>query len=99
MKQETADELDCLQGHRFGLVSGGVVLPFESDPAICERYQPPVGDGHAVRVASEILENLLRSSKGSLGVDYLLDMTGLLAQPASKASGWAHCFSSPWNWT
>src|SRR5450631_1317454 len=80
MEEKTTNELDRLQGHRLSLVAGGIVLPFESNLAIRQRYQPPVGDRNAVGVAGQILEHLFWPAEGGLGVDYPFQMIGLLTQ-------------------
>jgi len=80
MEEKTTNELDRLQGHRFSLVAGGIVLPFESDSAIGQRYQSPIGDGNTVGVASQILENLFWPAEGRLGVNYPFQVTCLLTQ-------------------
>ena len=56
VREKAADEL--LRVERHGLVSvtcvDPIILPFERDGMIVERDQPAVGDGDAVRVASQI---------------------------------------------
>lgn len=45
-----------------------VVLPAESDLAISEGDEPVVGNGNAMRVASQIVENVLRTAERRLDV-------------------------------
>src|SRR4249920_4246995 len=47
----------------------GVVLPAESHIAVDEVDQPVVGDCHPMRVAGQIVENVLWSPEGWLGID------------------------------
>ena len=70
MDQEAADELVGLEGHRFVLVAAPVVLPAEADLAVVDGQQAAVGDGDAVGIAADILEDLFRAREGSLGVDH-----------------------------
>ena len=57
-----------------------IVLPFKTDAAVFESAKAVVGDGHAVGVASQILENALRSAEGRLDVNHPFDFGGLLTQ-------------------
>ena len=47
-----------------------VIFPLEGDLAVLEGQQTAVGDGDAMGVAAEILQHVLRSAKGGLGVDH-----------------------------
>ena len=62
------------------LVAVRIVLPLESHAAAFHRQQPPIGDGNPMRVAGQILQNLLRSAKGRLCKDDPFDSPRLLAQ-------------------
>ena len=68
--EEAADELLGGDGHHLGFAGVAVILPLEGDLAVFQGQQAPVGDGHAVGVAAEILQHVLRSAKGGLGVDH-----------------------------
>jgi len=46
-----------------------IVFPAKRDSIIVERNQSMVGDGDAVRVASEIVQNMLGTAEGWLGID------------------------------
>jgi hypothetical protein len=70
VQQKAAEELDRIQGHGLGTAAIRVVLPRKADSAIFQREQAVIGNGHAVSVASQILENALRSAKGRLNVDH-----------------------------
>ena len=48
----------------------GVVLPGEDHLIAFQAHKALVGDGDAMRVAGEVSENLLRSTKGRLAVDH-----------------------------
>ena len=47
----------------------GIVFPAEGDLAIGEVDDPVVGDGHAMRVAGQIVEDVFGSSERRLGID------------------------------
>ena len=46
-----------------------IVFPEKRDSIILERNQSMVGDGDAVRIAGEIVQNMLRTGEGWLGID------------------------------
>ena len=52
------------------LVAVAVVLPLEGDHAVFQFEDAPVGDGDAVGVAAEILQDVLGSAEGGFGVDH-----------------------------
>jgi hypothetical protein len=70
--QEAAQEL--LSGDRHDLLFAAVriVFPEKRDPIIPERNQSMVGDGDAVRITSEIVQNMLGTAEGWLGLDDLV---------------------------
>src|SRR5665811_1813311 len=68
--EEPADELLGGDGHHLLLLPVAVVFPLEGDLTIFKRQQAPVRNGHAVGVASQILEHVLRSAKGGLGINH-----------------------------
>ncbi len=69
MDQESAQELICGNRHDLLLSAPCVVFPAKRDSIILERNQSMVGDGHAMRIASEIVQNMLGTAEGWLGVD------------------------------
>ena len=80
MKEKTPNELDRLYGHRFGLAAGGIILPLKRDPAIRHSEESPVGNGHTVGIAGQILENLIWAAKWWFGIDNPFRAAGLEAQ-------------------
>ncbi len=68
--QEAAQELICGDRHDLLLAAVRIVFPAKRDPIILERHQSMVGDGDAVRIAGEIVQNMFRTSEGWLGVDH-----------------------------
>jgi hypothetical protein len=55
--------------HDFLLAAVGIVFPEKRDLIILKRNQAMVGDGDAVGIASEIVQNMLGTAEGWLGVD------------------------------
>ena len=68
--QESSQKLICGNRHDFLLAAPCVVFPAKRDSIILERHQSMVGDGDAVRIAGEIVQNMFRTSEGWLGVDH-----------------------------
>ena len=69
MQQESPDELFGRDGHFAFLVAVSIVPPTECDVIAVKRNQSMIGDGHPMRVAPEVAENLFGTTKGRLGVD------------------------------
>ena len=67
--QESAQKLLCRNGHDLLLAAVRIVFPAKRDPIILERHQSMVGDGDAVRIAGEIVQNMLGTAEGWLGID------------------------------
>ncbi len=72
MEQKATDELGRLQGHGGPLTCLGIVLPAEGHVAIFKSDQTLVGDGHAMGIARQVFQDLVRSSKGFFGIDHPL---------------------------
>src|SRR5437764_12915235 len=69
MEQESPDKLIGRQSHGLLLVVA-VVLPTESHMPRIDIQETIIGDGDAVGVATNIVEHLLRTSKGPLRIDH-----------------------------
>jgi hypothetical protein len=67
--QEAAQELLGGDRHDLLLAAARIIFPAKRDPIILERNQSMVGDGDAVRIASEIVQNMLGTAEGWLGID------------------------------
>ena len=63
MQQEAPDELNGVECHGLRLVAVRIILPEESHPATVNRQDAAVGDCHPMRVAGQILQDLLRASE------------------------------------
>ena len=70
MEQETAQELLRSERHHSLLITVGIILPAESNLIMLESHEAVVGDGHAMGVAGEIAEHMMRTAEGGLGVDH-----------------------------
>lgn len=71
VQQKAADEFPGGERHRLLGLRGisPVVLVGEADLVTLDVEQPVIGDCHAVRVAPDVVDDLLWPCKRSLGVD------------------------------
>ena len=70
MQQKPPEEFICGQRHHFLLLLVLIVLVGESDLSVFQTDQPVVGDGHAMRVAAEVIQNSFGTPERRLGVDH-----------------------------
>jgi len=70
VKQEAAQELMSGNRHNLLLAAMGVVSPAEGDAIVLEGHEPMVGDGDAMGIAGQVVENVFGTAKGRLGVDH-----------------------------
>ena len=70
MEQEPSQKLLGGHGHQPLLAFVGIVFPAESDLAIGKVHDPVVGNGDAMRVAGQIVEDMFGSSEWPFGVDH-----------------------------
>src|ERR1035438_3957390 len=69
--QETPDELfGGNRHHLLGLLLVPVVFPGEGDLAVFQRQQAVVGDGHAMGIAPQVFEHVLRTTERRLSVNH-----------------------------
>jgi hypothetical protein len=80
--REAAQELIGGDRHDFLLAAVRIVFPAKGDSIILERHQSMVGDGDAVRIASEIVQNMLGTAEGWLGIDDPVLVEELSEKPA-----------------
>ena len=80
VEQETADELDRIEGHGLGARVIRVVFPVEADLAVFQGSKPMVGDGDAVRVARQVLEHAAWSTERRLDVNDPFEVSGCFTQ-------------------
>src|SRR3984957_10793882 len=69
MDEEAADELVGIQCHRLLLAAATIILPLEANLAILDIKDTIVGNGDAVCIAADILQDLLRSGERALCID------------------------------
>jgi hypothetical protein len=70
VKQETAQELMSGNSHDLFLAAVSVVSPTEGDAIIFKSHEAMVGDGDAMCVAGQIVEDVFGTAEGWLGVDH-----------------------------
>ena len=82
VEQEPANELVGRQGH--GLAPAGVaaISIGEGDGTVLNREQPVVGDGDAMGVAADVVQDRLGAAKSTLGIDHPLLVVELSEQAA-----------------
>ena len=68
--QETAQEFEGGECHRFWLVAVGRIAPAKGDLAVFKTEKPTVGDRDAMRVVSQLANHVLWSGQRFLGVDH-----------------------------
>jgi hypothetical protein len=67
--EEASQELVCRDSHDLLLATASVVLPEEGHALFLKRQETMVGDGDAVSVAGQVVENVFGSTEGWLGID------------------------------
>ena len=67
--QESAQKLICGNRHDLLLAAMRIVLPAKRDSIILESDESMVGDGDAMCIARQIVQNMFRTAEGWLGVD------------------------------
>ena len=68
MEQEPPEKLLGGDGHQTLLAPVGIIFPAECDLAVGKVHDPVVGDGNAMRVAGQIVEDMFRSSERPFGI-------------------------------
>ena len=96
--KEAADEFLDGDGHQLGFAGIAIIFPLERDLTVLEGPQTAVGDGHAMGVAAEILQDVVWSSQRRLGVDHPFFMLER-RQVAGKGIGSASGARSPKKWS
>ncbi len=62
-----------------------IVFPSERDCAAVDIKQPAVGEGHAMGVAAEVIQDLFRTAEGRLRID---DLFGLVERSRYCVKAW-----------
>ena len=69
VKKKTAQELMGGNGHDLLLAAVGIVSPAEGDAIALKGQETMVGDGDALGIAGQVVENMFGATEGRLGVD------------------------------
>jgi len=72
VEEKASQELLHRQGHEAWLVSVGGVSPAEGDLVTGQRDEAMVGDGDAMGVGAQVVEDVLRATERRLAVDHPL---------------------------
>jgi hypothetical protein len=67
--EKPAQKLMGRNGHDLLLAAMRIVFPAKRDSIIVEGNQSMVGDGDAVRIASKVVQNMLGTAEGRLGIN------------------------------
>lgn len=67
--EEAPDEFVGVESHGSGAVVLFAILPVKGHLAVLKRQQAVVGNGDAVGIAAEVVEDLRRTSEGRFGID------------------------------
>src|ERR1700680_2545530 len=76
VEQKATNELGRRQRHDRGLACVRIVLPAEAHMTVLKRNQALVGDCYAMGITRQVLQDLLRSTKGWFGVNHRLARRG-----------------------
>ena len=93
VQQKAPQEFFDRQTHPSLLVLVRRVAPAESHASVGQRYEPVIGDGHAVGVAAEIMQRMLGAAEGRLGINDPV-VAIQRANPGRKRPGlreWGEC--------
>ena len=69
VQEESPQEFVGGEGHLLLLVPMGIVFPAERDLAVLEGEQAMVGDGDAMGVTGQVVEDVFGSAEGWLGIN------------------------------
>src|ERR1700719_3996390 len=83
--EETSQELMGGNGHYLLLAAAGIVSPAERDAIVCEGHEAMVGDGDAVSVAGQVVENMFGTAERRLGIDHPVLLAELPEEVAESA--------------
>ena len=72
MQEKAPNEFDRVKRHEALAIAPLIVFPSERHLAIVTGEEPPIGDGHAMRIAGQVTEDQLRPGQRRLGVDHPL---------------------------
>jgi hypothetical protein len=87
VQQEASQKLIGGNGHDLVLAAMGIVSPAEGDAMVLESHEAMVGDGDAMGVAGQVVENMFGTAEGRLGVDDPVLLAELPEEVAEAARG------------
>ena len=70
MKQKAADEFASVQRHRAARRVASAATIEKGDFAIGHGLDAVIGNGHPMRVAGQIVQDMLRPPEGPFGIDH-----------------------------
>ena len=76
MEQEPTDEFVSGKRHRLLTVAIAIIFPAKADLAVVDIEQAIVGDGDAVGISADVIEDLLRPGERALGIDHPFASSG-----------------------
>jgi len=68
--EESSQKLICGNRHDLLLTAPYIVFPAKRDSIILESNEPVVGNGDAMCISRQIVQNMFRTSEGWLGIDH-----------------------------
>ena len=68
--KKAAEKLFASESHRAFLVVILVIPPTEADLGFVDGKKPVIGDGHAMRITSQILQDMFWTAKRRLRIDH-----------------------------
>ena len=68
MQEKAPKEFDRVEPHEALAIAPLIVFPSERYLTVLQSEQAPIGDGHAMRVARQILEYLMRTCQRGFGI-------------------------------
>ena len=68
MDKKSAQKLMGGNGHDLLLAAVGIIAPAKGDAIVFEGHETMVGDGDAMGIAGQVVENLFSAAEGWLGV-------------------------------
>src|SRR5258707_1037425 len=69
MDEKAAQELLGGNGHDLVLAAVSIVSPAEGDAMVLASHEAMVGDGDAMGIAGQVVENMFSTAEGWLGVN------------------------------
>jgi hypothetical protein len=69
VNEEASQELIRGNGHDLLLAAVSIIPPAERDAIVFEGHEAMVGDGDAVGIAGQVVENMFGAAEGRLGIN------------------------------